>query len=221
MKSILHQLTKYSNTGKPGLITEPSEIMQVPSKEESPVLVCLLSLVGKETFEELSKSLYDFEMTPEINKLYPLEIALIYHFYYKHKIIIASEEYTNNILNNFIREQDQIKYRDLFENSVSKTVKDIVMARVAMATYPTARPTPLDILPEDMFRAAALKFLGLNNDATIKHVADKLEKLSTSPNDIILGRLGYLMVWHWHNNKLPEIADKELLGLKYKYDKAT
>lgn len=147
-----------------------------------------------------------------IDILYPLDIFIVYHLYYRYSTQIVNEAIADSLFNNFIRKQDIVKYREIFEGSVNANVKNIVMLRVAIATFADIRDK-LNFLPLSKFRYPSLDFIGLNCNACVDEVRNKYFEVirNSCVDDIILGRLGYLMVWHWHN-KQGELSDIPLLN---------
>ncbi len=72
----------------------------------------------------------------------------------------------------------------------------IAMARVALATFETG--TKKEDKVDRQYRRDAGKFLGISitNPAGGTDIQDKLHKSATLEH-ILLGRVGYIMLWNW------------------------
>jgi len=137
----------------------------------------------------------DLPIYESADLLYPLEILCTYHCFYNHKKQVTGEKVTNKFLMNFLLKTDISEYIKLFEKTASKTAKILTMTRVIQATF--GGSTKLDRLPTSPFRVPAAAFIGIS--ATLNNAVKLQESIHRSADieDIILGRIGYLMIWHW------------------------
>jgi len=143
--------------------------------------------------EKLCKDLPIFECS---DRLYPLEVLCVYHCFYTHKTQVVNEQVVDAFIKDFMMGIDIREYYRLFDGSASKPAKRITMARVMLATYGCGE-SKLDVLPEVPFRKKAATYLGIPETISgAARIQDSLHN-TASIEDIIIGRLGYLMIWHW------------------------
>lgn len=221
MKSILWQLNKYQQD----LETNPK--IDVGLKEPKPntwsgikvtpdsVAKMVLEPDFMHRYNDVIKGLKDIGSYEWSDVLYPLEILVIYHLYYNHGKQVVGEERTDDFLKSFLMSQDMGEFRVKFEDAIDDTTKKHTLSRVAMATYASRCPV-IDKLPVSPFRVPSLKFLGLGPNATSGDVSGLQLMLnrSASIEQLILGRMGYLMIWYSHqstpikSNDIPLLTDQ-------------
>lgn len=159
--------------------------------------------------------LVDMPDSPYCDVLFSKEILGIYHCYYKHKSQVVSENRTDRLFMSFLQQKDPIEFQKQFESAVDDAAKRLAVMRIAIATseqnsmviynnsnttgnYDFCQHKKEDQLPLK-FRQPALGYLGINNITAVSDLQYK-ETKHASLDQIILGRVGYIMFWNWNNN---------------------
>ena len=226
MKSILYQLKKYTPKQDQIKLSVPELL---PAKEEEDDLWKLACRIVNPQYDKrdalwrfevkrVACLLADMPESPFGDVLFSREILGIYHCYYRHQAQVASEECTDAFFISFLRQTDPLEYQRKFEEAVDSTTKRLVIIRVALATsegsginivhgYNTtnscgcgttySRGKKEDKLPLE-FRQPAFEYLGVNTIAAVANLQERLTRYATV-DQIILGRMGYLMFWSWNN----------------------
>jgi len=214
MKSILRQLSKYQDQAEQLIINLPA---QMTGSDENGTCfrdkLRLMFLNVCDLSSGIDKQHYMFMMqsVPETkwyNILYPLEMLISYHIFYKFKRIPASEARIDSLLLMFMSKVDPIEFQNRLKEAIDTNILNITMARVLLATF---CDTAKDNLP-DQFRQPAATHLGVN--ATARCASDKLEELvnKSSVEQIIVGRMCFLAIWHaWKKNETT--IDQPILSL--------
>ena len=166
--------------------------------------------------------------------LYPVDILAIYHLVHSGYLALRFESQCDEAIQNFLRHQDTIYYRDLFQKSMDENTKGLIILRALTATYSllpstvsitvhgvtqttekTAQTNKFDHLPKHL-RDEICSFLGLRRSISHGEVAKMLEAASrqSTIEQQILGRMGYLFIWR-HLNELggTNIESAALLAL--------
>lgn len=207
MKSILWQLNKYqadleANPSIGAGLKEPkSDTWSGTKVTPDSVAKMVLEPDHMHNYDDVIEGLKDIGSYEWSDILYPLEILVIYHLYYAHGKQVVGEERTDDFLKSFLMSQDMGEFRVKFEGAIDDTTKKITLSRVALATYASRCPV-VDKLPVSPFRVPSLKYLGLGPNATAGDVSGLQSMLDRSANieQLILGRMGYLMIWYSHQS---------------------
>jgi hypothetical protein len=222
MKSILYQLKKYNpapNNIDPLIVFE-SEAEK--GGDDTWRLACAIvdsqydvrNELWERAVKHVASLLADMPPSPFAGILFSREIQGIYHCYYNHCNQVASEGCTDRFFVSFLRSVNPSEYQRKFEDSVDDITKKLVIIRVALATsesntlnvtyrttnsYGTTYTNPKkeDILPLE-FRWPAFEYLGVKSISEVADLQERLTKNATV-DQIILGRMGYMMFWSWNN----------------------
>ncbi len=218
MRSILHQLKKYQPPTNDNVIEidedkpDPNAITTnqlaetiargkaSESEWEKAKSSIFLSHNIEQDIKAIEQLINDMPHGKWADILYPLEVLAIYHCYYNRSKMVANEQTTDYFFQSFLAGMDMEKFRDNFKEAIDDNVMRHMMCRIIIATYGGNKKE--DRLPTIPFRAAAAKSLGIGNSRTLqKEVLDIQDSLirSSSLEQIILGRMGYLFTWHWWN----------------------
>jgi hypothetical protein len=221
--SILYQLKKYQPTNPPKPIIQVGESNQIDGRDWLRDLATRIvkmsyagaNILGIDIEKEISHAVGLLaDMSPErwTGILYPIEVLATYHTFYVHGEYIAGEPVTDWFLFNFLMQTDLKEFKTTFENAIDAHTKKLVMARVLLATYGGGQRQE-DRLPYEPFRQVAATYLGVQPSA--KSAADALEHLNlyASLEQMILGRMGYLVIWH--TNQRAKQPSTESLLLSY------
>ena len=236
MKSILWQLSKYKKkTDPPKIEVEddlPSNTITIYELARRIAEACYaneLPALAQKWIEERTNLIVtlckDLPRFHSADRLYPLEILCVYHCFYAHGRQVCGELVADKFLFDFLLESDLEEYIQLFDKTASNTAKKLAMTRVFQATYPPPKydATKYDKLPRIPFRAAAAKYLNLKATSVVAapsvgDAAKLQESLNKSATieDIILGRIGYLMIWHWWDKRGSKINNPQVPLLTHK-----
>ena len=228
MKSILYQLQKYNPTPDNIKLTVPEPPPVAEREDDLWKLACRIVNPQYDRRDEMWRSavkrvanlLVDMPESPFGDALFSREILGIYHCYYRHQTQVASEECTDGFFLAFLRQVDPVEYQRRFEEAVDETAKKLAVVRIALATseqnsisvyksrttcstgtvysdFPVGSTKKEDRLPLE-FREVALKYLGLPQVSAAANFQERLTKQATL-DQIILGRMGYMMFWSWNN----------------------
>jgi hypothetical protein len=216
MRSILYQLKKYSDKQVPIKIEQQVDqyiidniyllakrIVDKQYKIDDPLHDSHISSII-EMLKDMPNSIY-------INTLFSEEIFAIYHCYYHHHNQVVSETTTDKFFKEFLSTVNPDEYQKNFEEAVDETTKKLAVIRILIATFTKDNHTtnttsgqfntiPLkkeDILPLE-FRQQASEYLGVNSILEAIKLQEQLNKY-VSIDQIILGRLGYMIFWNWNN----------------------
>lgn len=204
MNSILRQLAKYqSPNDKPP--TPTIHIQQVQNPYERLVEdLCDIADPGtrKKTISDALAGLCDFNPPPMADQLYPLETAVLYHLFYRHKVSLCSEPKADAILGDFLkaiamRDGGLGAYMQTLKNCLDKTAMMIFLYRVMLAGLGARGKwdSPRDHLPKNLGMKAA-GVLGV--EASARAAGRGLDSLAHSDvEQLILGRITYIAFWKW------------------------
>jgi hypothetical protein len=220
MKSILHQLAKYQD-GRPSNNSSIPiiEIKEAPHPYQSMVenLCDIVDEVKrKQVINDALAVLVEFTPPPMTDQLYPLELAVLYHLFYHHKISICSESTADNILGAFLKAaaaRDGLDaYMQTLKNCLDKNATAIFLYRVMLAAFGARGKwdNKRDHISKEYGYKAA-KALGVEPTARVAgHGLDSLARAGIE--ELILGRITYIAFWEWSRLK-PVSECSEYLGL--------
>jgi len=206
MTSILRQLAKYQPPAPTQLA--PVEVVEVQSSTHPYADIverlCTLPPGGKrseEIFRSL-KALNDFSPPPLVGKLYPLELAVLYHLFYHHKITLSDEGVADAILNNFVTRaigQDGIEeYMSQLKNGFDDCSIKIFLFRVMVAAFGRRdRYTNNQDKIERSFGIKAAHALGAAAAAKDAWKGLEYNQSIASVEQRIIGRIAYVAFWQW------------------------
>lgn len=204
MRSILKQLAKYLSPEEkisPIII----EIKQKEHPYQSIVeSICDIAnpLARKRAINDALLALNDFVPPPMTNQLYPLEIAVLYHLFYRYRIIICSDSYADVIFGRFLKSTAEENgglsvYMKLLRSRLDKNSTMIFLYRVILAAFGERSKHDLkrDHINKE-FGYKAAKTLGI--EASARVAGNGLDSLSgASVEQLILGRITYIAFWEW------------------------
>lgn len=148
-------------------------------------------------------NLVGFSPGKNCGKLYPIEVALVYHMFFRGQFVFLSEESLDRHLFTFLKNRDLDKFMIELANAVDGVVHSILAARIVLATFGDG-PRPQDKLPVNYRQPAAD---AIKIQATAKAASDVLHKLrSATVEQLVLGRISYLAFWHWQNKPTPVLT---------------
>lgn len=126
------------------------------------------------------------------NVLYPYELLQAYHAV-RVRGDIVSEEYCDKLLHSFMAAQDKQRYLGIFKTAMTNKIFMIIMHRVLVGTM--FEDSNGSKLPNHL-RPVALRHLGIHG-ASVEGAMQQLEEVNSlaSHEEMILGRIGYLMIW--------------------------
>ncbi len=181
-------------------LSQPPKLVQQPIENKS-----ILRQVDKYGFNDnleplvLSDDPYDVvkKSSPSreqwTDQLYPYSLLQAYHSV---RVIgnYVSELYCDKLLTDFIAVQDKSKYLHLFKTSITDRIFRIVMSRVLVGTFfadSNGSQLPLE------FRSIASTLLNIDENVSQDMAMRRLEEFNAmaSHEEMILGRIGYLMIW--------------------------
>jgi hypothetical protein len=148
---------------------------------------------------------------PFTDVLYPLAMLCMFHLTMVRRVFIpGAENICNELLQDFIKKKKEEvgaeEYFRIFRTAVTPAIQRLTMMRILLATFEFGYKK-MDNLPSN-HKTVACDFLGLPYDIKLTDVQDMLEKeqLKYNMEELILGRVGYLIMW------------KELAGPDYNYE---
>jgi hypothetical protein len=226
MKSILYQLAKYAPVLPKQAEVNLQPVLGLEQLREDLFwqLACRIvdpqyakrDDIWRSAVSRVASMLIDMPESPLGDILFSREILGIYHCYYRHQSQVASEECTDKFFMSFLQRVNPPEYQEQFEKAVDETAKRLAVVRIALATSEDntldivhsvtnpascgatfARKKKEDKLPFE-FRQPAFDYLGINSIAAAADLQDRLTKYATI-DQIILGRMGYVMFWSWNN----------------------
>lgn len=183
-------------------------------------------VVWQADVKRVASMLADMPDSPNVGVLFSREILGIYHCYWNHHEQVTSEAATDAFFKEFLQQTDPKEYQRKFEEAVDETAKKLAVVRVMLATaaddnslsvpglfsnkyYPggttstgfvydaTTPHKKEDKLPFE-FREPAAKYLGIHSIAAAANFQEQTTRYATL-DQVILGRMGYLMFWSWNN----------------------
>jgi hypothetical protein len=224
MRSILYQLEKYCPKQDQIKLTVPESTAKPEEEDELWNLACKIinpqysnhDAAWRFAVKRVASLLADMPESSFGDVLFSREILGIYHCYYRHQTQVASEDCTDSFFMSFLQQVDPLEYQKKFEEVVDSVAKRLVIVRIALATseqnslhvfWHNPRSTSSygktydhkkqDELPLE-FRGPAFEYLGIGSIAEAADLQERLTRTATI-DQIILGRMGYLMFWSWNN----------------------
>jgi hypothetical protein len=227
MKSILYQLEKYKpktiESSKNEIIVDDDPAKKIVDDDlwqlACNILYPEVSRLNVDIWESAVKRvvflLVDMPKSELTGILFSKEIQGIYYCYYHHQKQVVGEGTTDAFFMSFLRQIDPIEYQATFEKAADETSKKLAMVRIALATSGGSsldithgcndgechtvhhHAKKIDLLPLE-FRQPAFEYLGVNSIAAAANLQEILTKHATI-DQIIIGRMGYLMFWNWNN----------------------
>lgn len=212
-RSILYQLKAY----QPKEENLPQII--VPEHDRQPKYdykEILKRIIGGEVEEkylnELLYLLYDMELSENVDVLYPIELAILYHLGYRHQCIICGEKTTNEFMIKFLKSQpDRKAYGDTLIKNMDETANKIFMARVLLATY--GNQQTMDGLPMRFRQLAAQKLSCRESERVASDILDGLKGATVEQQ--ILGRIVYVAFWHEQKGEVGSTAPAAIAQARY------
>lgn len=194
-KSILRQIQKDKNQTKLTFSTRDERMSGNPivDKIDDP------EVDDRHDIIKVEDSTYNLSKVEAIYKwsdiLYPKEMIDMYEGTYTHRKF-ASESDCDNALTTFMKNKFSSSYLASYVSAVNQNIKRLMMLRILVATFCFSE-NPRDNLPSK-HRATACKFLNIPHNISLPAAQDMMENLQKMSNyeDMILGRLGYMIVWH-------------------------
>lgn len=166
----------------------------------------------------VARLLIDMPASGFVGVLFSEEILAIYHCFYNRQDRVAGEVRTDFFFKRFLSQVDPHQYQQQFECGVDDITKRLAVVRILLATFATPDDGVLswpghsttsgwgqplkreDYLPLE-FREPAAKYLGLPwpvVGGTVANLQELLTKRATL-DQIILGRMGYMLFWSWYH----------------------
>jgi hypothetical protein len=218
-KSILRQIEKKPNQPRLTFSTRDERLSGEPiiQKTDEP------KTDDRHDIIKVGESVYDMQQVQAIYKwagiLYPSELINMYEGTYTHTKF-SSETACDNALSAFLQSKFNPAYLAEYVKAANKNIKRLMMFRVLVATYCFGEK-PRDNLPM-RHREKACKFLGLPYNLKLPAVQDMMEHSQKMSNyeDMILGRLGYMIIWHdlatvEQLNEVPALDGKRIFYLPH------
>ena len=203
MNSILRQLAKYQSPNDEPTPTIHIKQAQHPYEGLVETLCDITDPAArKRTISDALVGLHDFAPPPMADQLYPLETAVLYHLFYRHKISLCSESKADAIFGQFLktvatRDGGLGAYMQILKNCLDKTAMMIFLYRVMLAGLGARGrwDSPHDHLPKNLgMRAAGV----LGVEASARAAGRGLDSLAHSDvEQLILGRVAYVAFWKW------------------------
>lgn len=201
MASILRQLEKYHEATKEGLA--PKDIIQIkqdPHPHQKIVeTICDIRdpVRRQQVINDALLALNDFAPPPMTNQLYPLETAILYHLFYRHKIIICAESIADLIFTAFLKTVSMDAYMQMLKTHLDKDSITIFLYRVMLAAF--GARGKLDNKRDHISREYGIKAaMALGVESSAKAAGRGLDSLANvGVEQLILGRITYIAFWEW------------------------
>lgn len=223
MRSILKQLAKYCPAASDTRIAPPQNPITARQSEHPyqgmVEALCDISdaLERRKLIGDSLLALNDFTPPPMAGQLYPLELAVLYHLFYHHKIILCGESNADYLFGLFLKDaattQGLDAYMLMLKNSLDRTSTSIFLYRVMLAALGTRGKwdNKRDHLDKECGLKAA-RALGV--EPTAKAAGRGLDGFAgMSVEQLILGRITYIAFWEW-SQAATTIDRDEYLTLK-------
>lgn len=205
MRSILTQLAKYQPPEGDRAKVPTIEVKEVVHPYERIVrALCEDSdpTRREELIGDALAGLNDFNPPPMTDQLYPIETAILYHLFYRHRIQLCGETKADSIMGAFLkhvadRDGGLDVYMSILKNMLDKTATTIFLYRVMLAAF--GARTKHDNQRDHVDRGFGLRAgaaLGVKPSA--KTAARGLDGMAVADvEQLILGRVTYLAFWEW------------------------
>ena len=175
-KSILRQLAKYQPPPEPKKVD--IEALGLPKPESAQIGSC--------------------------DVLYPKKLWDAYKAMREDHVAVP-EQVCDVLLANFMASADKAQYLVKFKQAVTPKVMRLIMLRVLVASYGMDNIAGGN-LPSS-YRSLACDILGIMGTLDYKYAVDMIEHESryAPHDDLILGRIGYLMIWQNRGAEVPAL----------------
>ncbi len=207
MYSILRQLSKYVLPAEEAVRATPTIEIRTPTHSYEEIVRELCGYDGdparrEEKIGDALAGLNDFVPPPMTGQLYPIETAILYHLFYRHRIQLCGESKADAILGAFLksvaeRDGGLDMYMSILKNMLDKTATMVFLYRVMLAAFGarTKHDNPKDHLDRGFgLRAGAA--LGVRPSA--QTAARGLDSMAVADvEQLILGRVTYIAFWQW------------------------
>lgn len=204
MKSVLTQLAKYQpqDTPKQTKTIELKETAHPYQEMVEKLCDTIDPFQRKQIIKNALVGLNDFVPPPTTNQLYPIELAVLYHLFYRHKICLCGESKADTLYGLFLKsvvEKDGglDVYMRTLKNRLDKVSTSIFLYRIMLAAFSTreTKHTKRDYIQKE-YGLMAAKVLGI--EATVQMAGHGLDSLAGSNvEQLILGRIAYVAFWEW------------------------
>ncbi len=206
MYSILKQLAKYHPTPTTGIVPTQNPVHIAQAEHPYQKMVEFLCdtrdlLQRKKLVNDALLALNDFTPPPMADQLYPLELAVLYHLFYRHKVILCGEGKADYLFGVFLKDtaasQGIDTYMRVLKNCLDKTSTSIFLYRVMLAALGARGKwdNKRDHLDKE-YGIKAARALGV--EPTAKAAGHGLDSLAGSDAEqLILGRITYIAFWEW------------------------
>jgi hypothetical protein len=201
MNSILKQLAKYRSLETVDEQQQHITVEQAKHPYQDIVdSLCDITnpLIREQTIGDALLVLNDFVPPPMTNKLYPLELAVLYYLFYYHQIMICGEEKADQLFGLFLKRTQELDvYMQTLKSSMDKTSISIFLYRIMLAALGARGKwdSKRDRLNKGFgFRAA--KALGV--EPTARAASRGFDSFKyAGVEQLILGRIAYIAFWEW------------------------
>lgn len=212
MRSILKQLSKYK---PPEENTKPTAIIEIKQNQhpyqEIVDNLCDISInLGsrKRVIDDALLALNDFTPPPMTGQLYPLELAVLYHLFYRYKIVLCSDSRADAIFGQFLKTTAEngngfSVYMQTLRNCLDKNSTMIFLYRVMLAAFGERGKydSKRDHIKKE-FGLKAARTLGV--EASARVAGRGLDSLAGADvEQLILGRITYIAFWEWSQTEEP------------------
>lgn len=171
--------------------TQQQSILRQVSKYRMPPRTVNADIIQKkEPPYPVSESKVDRDTWTDI--LYPYRLLQAYHDV-RVKGKMVTERQCDKLLFDFMDSVDKQKYIQQFKQAITNKIFRIIMARVLVATF--FEDQNKSSMPK-IYRKVALGYLGLQSasDDSAMRLLEEYNAFA-SHEEMILGRIGYLMIW--------------------------
>jgi hypothetical protein len=134
-------------------------------------------------------------------KLYPIELMVVYFVVFKGRAFLSdpeklSDDLLIDFMTNRINEIGIEGYFTEFKKALNPVSRQLMLSRMLLATF--SNKQDMGSLPKDL-RLQFTSALGLDKNITHSVAAGCIEQFQRGADleDLILGRLGYLMGWKY------------------------
>lgn len=197
MKSILWQLSKYNKE-------QPKETT-IEVKDENQGTTIDFEYLAR-VFQVSKEKLHNIPFGRWIDILYPIELFVAHHLH------IYDESFCDKIIKSFLRFKDPAQYRQDLMKAVDDTSKAIILYRMLVASTSTTKKE-YEWLPPNT-KSTICSLLGIDQNVTRNEAYSALESgfRSSSIEQNIIGRLGYMFIWSQMQRQNPN-RDIKFLGI--------
>lgn len=204
MKSILRQLAKYQPP------VEESTPIKIEVKaythpyQEIVENLCDITdpQLRKETINNALLALNDFTPPLLVNQLYPIEIAILYYLFYRHKILLCGDSSADTIYGYFLksvveRDGSLDLYMHAIKESLDNNALTIFLCRIMIAAF--GARDKYENKRDRIDRNYGVKAAEILRIKTAKEAWKMLEEFNANASieQAITGRIAYIAFWEW------------------------